>query len=105
MEDLLRVISTPDKGTEGEQGIFDSEEEGSEDEAEADEDEDEDGSEAAGDEEDGVAAIDAATAAARPAGAPADEVMRTKCQWKPSQQLGRLSALAAGPVSFTSGCI
>lgn len=104
MEDLLRVISTPDKGTEGEEGIFDSEEEVSEDEvsedeAESDEDEDEDDSEADGNEEDGVAAIDAATAAARPAGAPADEVMLTKCQWKPSQQLSHPSALAAGPVS------
>lgn len=101
MEDLLRVISTPDKGTEGEEGIFDSEEEVSEDEAEEDEDEDRDDSDADENEEDGVAAIDAATAAARPAGAPADEVMPAKGQWNTLSslpiRLHWLPALSASP--------
>ena len=76
MEDLLRVITTPDKGgPDGEEGIFDSEDEASEEEedprkagdGEADEDSD-------GDNEEAAAAIDAAAAAARPAGAAGDEV-------------------------------
>ena len=82
MEDLLRIVSTPDKGdAEGEEGIFDSDAEASEDD-ELDEEDDED-DEAddedmqADEEENGAAAIAAALAAARPAGA-ADDV-RTLC--------------------------
>ena len=75
MEDLLRVISAPDKGgAEGEEGIFDSEDEASEEEEDGkagDEDDDVDNE---ADEEEAAAAIDAAVAAARPAGAPEDEV-------------------------------
>ena len=80
MEDLLRIVSTPDKGdAEGEEGIFDSDAEASEDDKlDGEEDEDgDDGKEADDemqtDEEDGAAAIDTALAAARPAGA-ADNV-------------------------------
>ncbi len=77
MEDLLRIVSTPDKGGEGEEGIFDSEEEASEaEEGDADDDEDADDDSDADDDDEAGAAIDAAAAAARPAGAPANEVIR-----------------------------
>ena len=84
MDDLLRIVSTPDKGdAEGEEGIFDSDIEASEDDKlDGEEDEDEEDDEAAvedmqADEEDGAAAITAALAAARPAGA-ADNVRSCK---------------------------
>ena len=74
MEDLLRIVSTPDKGdAEGEEGIFDSDAEADKDDKlEGEESEDEDNDKAddenmQSDEEDGAAAITAALAAARPA--------------------------------------
>ena len=80
MEDLLRIVSTPDKGdAEGEEGIFDTDADASDedklDEEDDDDKEDEiaDDDEMQADEEDGAAAIDTALAAARPAGA-ADDV-------------------------------
>jgi len=76
MEDLLRIVSTPDKGGEGDEGIFDSEEEASEaEEEEGDDDENADDDSDADDDDEAAAAIDAAAAAARPAGAPANEVI------------------------------
>ena len=87
MEDLLRIVSTPDKGdAEGEEGIFDSDAEASEedkvDEEDGDDEEDDkaDDEDMQADEEDGAAAIAAALAAARPAGA-ADNV-RISCSMR-----------------------
>ena len=75
MADLLRVISTPDKGdADGEEDIFDSEDEASEEEEEGGPGEEEADEESEADDEEAAAAIDAAVAAARPAGTPGDEV-------------------------------
>ena len=76
MEDLLRIISTPDKGgAEGEEGIFDSEDEASEEEEDGKAGDEEGDEDSEADEEQAAAAIDAAVAAARPADAPEDEVI------------------------------
>ena len=75
MADLLRVISTPDKGgADGEEGIFDSEDEASDEEEEGGPGDEEADDESEADDEEAATAIDAAVAAARPAGTPGNEV-------------------------------